>query len=93
MISKQSIARWIKEMLSLANIDINIFKAHSTRSASTSKAERLGLRVEEIMKQGNWSTKSTFENFYRKPIISKERNFQSLILGESELSINNNKPL
>ena len=54
--------------------------------ASTSKAKALGLRIEEIIEQGNWSNSSTFEKFYKKPIISANREFQKTILGDKKLS-------
>lgn len=40
-ISTSSIARWLKETIRKAGI--TIFTAHSTRSASTSEAKRMGL--------------------------------------------------
>ena len=33
-----TISGWVKTMLKLAGVDVNIFKGHSTRAASTSKA-------------------------------------------------------
>ena len=41
-VTKLTIARWIKAILNLAGIDINTYRAHSTRAAATSKAESLG---------------------------------------------------
>ena len=38
-ISKDTIARWIKVILSRAGIDVGQFGAHSERSATTSKAK------------------------------------------------------
>ena len=32
---------WLKTCLSLTNIDVNVYQAHSTRSASTTKAVQL----------------------------------------------------
>ena len=60
VVSKPTIARWIKEFLGMAGIDIGVYKAHSTRAAATSKADSLGLRIEDIVGQGNWSNKTTF---------------------------------
>ena len=73
-------------MLSLTGVDTNTFKAHSTRAAATSKANSLGLRIEEVISQGNWSNESTFERFYNKPIMSGEKIFQKMILGNEEQS-------
>ena len=35
-VSRETLRRWIKNVMVLAGIDVNIFKPHSTRSASTS---------------------------------------------------------
>ena len=39
-VTSATIGRWIKTVLTQAGIDTNVFTAHSTRSASTSKAAR-----------------------------------------------------
>ncbi len=65
-----SIARWIKSVLNSAGIDTNIFKGHSTRAASTSKARKSGLPLEDITKMADWSSPSTFMPFYYRPSYS-----------------------
>ena len=50
---------WVNALLTLAGVDINIFKEHSTRPASTSKATVSGLSLCEILKRGSWSSAST----------------------------------
>ena len=79
-VSKQTIAKWIKEVLGMANIDTKVFKGHSYRHASTSKAHFAGLSIEHIIDQGNWSNCSTFERFYHQPIVSGAKKFQNAIL-------------
>ena len=64
-----SIARWIKIGLRQAGIDTNVYKAHSTRAASSSKAVAQGLSTEQIMKHANWARASTFQKFYNKPVV------------------------
>ncbi len=59
-----SISRWIKSVLESAGIDTSIFKGHSTRSASTSKARSRGVPLEEVAKMADWSGTSTFKRFY-----------------------------
>ena len=63
-----TIARWVKEVLSLSGIDISQFSAHSTRSASTSSAFKSGVPISDIMKVADWTQASTFKKFYQKPI-------------------------
>ena len=45
---------WIKEILKETGVDANVFKGHSTRSASTSKACLSGISVEDILSRGSW---------------------------------------
>ena len=81
VVTKPTIARWIKEILGMSGINIEVYKAHSTRAAATSKADSLGLRIEDIVTQGNWSNRTTFERFYKRPIDPRGRVFQHTILG------------
>ncbi|KAL9978098.1 hypothetical protein ACROYT_G015579 [Oculina patagonica] len=62
-VSKDTIGRWVKCVLTNAGIDTNQFGAHSTRSASTSAAKRSGLDMTTIMKAAGWSNASTFALF------------------------------
>ena len=68
----------------MAGIDISVYKAHSTRVASVSKADVMGLSIEDIVNQGNWSNSSTFERFYRKPIVGGGRAFQQKVLSRDQ---------
>ncbi|KAI8480797.1 hypothetical protein Bbelb_414820 [Branchiostoma belcheri] len=43
---------------------------HSTRSASTSAAQLQGVSTKDIMRTANWSSCSTWERFYKKPVVS-----------------------
>ena len=49
-----SIARYLKLFLGQVDIDVTVFSAHSTRSASTSKGNNLGLTLDDIHKAGGW---------------------------------------
>ena len=68
-VAKATIKRWICEVLLAAGIDATIFKAHSTRSASTSAAAKNHLPLADILKMGDWTSPSTFQRFYYKPTI------------------------
>ena len=53
-VCSSTISRWLKETLVLSGIiEILDFGGHSTRSASTSKAELSGLFVKEVLDQGS----------------------------------------
>lgn len=66
-VSKDTISRWIKLTLNKAGIDTKIFKAHSTRAASTS-AVRRDVDISIILQSAGWSKASTFAKFYNKPV-------------------------
>ena len=72
-----TLAGWLKSVMCEADIDICTYKAHSTRSASTSKAHFAG-SVEQIVKQGNWTNAKTFNKFYVKH--TQEKFFQNIVL-------------
>ena len=59
-----TIARYVKLFLGRA-----VFSAYSTRSASTSNGNNLGLTLYDIRKAGGWKTNSTFRKHYKLPIL------------------------
>ena len=65
-----TIGHWLKSVMHSAGIDTNIFSAHSTRGAATSKAKSAGVSAGDILKAANWSSTSTFSRFYHRPIDS-----------------------
>lgn len=66
--STQTISRWIKQTIGEAGVDTNIFSAHSTRHAATSKAIKNGIDLETIFRTACWSKNSkVFEKFYNLP--------------------------
>lgn len=67
-ISRATLSRWIKDVLQAAGIDISIFGAHSTRSASTSAALVGGASTETILNAAAWSSDLTFGVFYNKMV-------------------------
>ena len=54
-----TIANWVKLVLKMAVNDSSLYKAHSCRSPSTSKAKVLGISLKDILKRGQWSWAST----------------------------------
>ena len=65
---RNTISRWIREVLALAGIDMESFGPGSTRGASASAARRMGATSEQIMKAGDWTNMGTFERFYNRPV-------------------------
>ena len=80
-VTSSTIARWLKKVISDAGIDTNIFKAHSVRSAATSAAANQGVTTEEILKAADWSTESSFQRFYYKPV--RDTNFARTVLSSA----------
>ena len=68
--SSSTVSKWIKEALKLAGTDVSIFKGHSTRAASSSKAIKVGLCLSDILARGSWSSSSTWQRFYNKQIVN-----------------------
>ena len=83
---KCTIANWITDMLSLSGIDTKKFKAHSVRSAASSKVSDRGFSATEILSMGNWSNQTTWERFYHKKVRSSTENFQSALLNTQALN-------
>ena len=66
-----TVARWLKTVLKEAGIDTSCIKAHSTRGASTSAAAAAGVTTQDIMKTADWSSATTFANFYNRSTQSE----------------------
>ena len=63
-VSHEKISRWIKSELTDAGVDTSVFRAHSCRSASSSKVKDIGVSLNEILKPGCWKSKHTFRTYY-----------------------------
>ena len=63
-----TIARWLTSVMESSGIDTSRYKAHSVRSASTSKAKTKGLSCSQVIKLAHWSNVGTFKTFYLKEI-------------------------
>lgn len=68
-VSRDTITRWVREVLNQAGIDTSIYSSHSTRSASASAAHRAALPLDDILATAGWSSAHCFAKFYNKPII------------------------
>ena len=82
VISTSTVSRWIIEVLGLTGIGTKTFTVHSTRSASSSKAEILGIPTKEILKSSHWSKATTFEKFYHKEILKDNKKFQDSVFAK-----------
>ena len=76
-VSKETLSSWIKNVLKSSGIDTSIYKAHSTRAASTSAAFQ-SVDISTILKAASWSNARTFGTFYNKPI--EKESFSKAVL-------------
>lgn len=79
-VTSSTISRWIKTVMALSGIDVSVFKAHSVRSASTSKAQCCSIPIGDILKVAGWSRESTFAKFYRKEIREHDISYADAVL-------------
>ena len=83
-VATSSVSRWIVQVLNLAGINTNMFKGHSTRSASSSKASTQGVPLVEILKRGFWSNSTIFEKTYNKGTSEENAKFENAILRKNK---------
>ena len=81
-VSSVTVSRQPKQALEIAGIGTESFKGHSTRVASSTKADVSGVSFSIILKQGHWSKASTIHKFYRKNFLDPSFNFQVGILNK-----------
>ena len=62
-----------------AGVDTDLFKAHSVRSASVSKAKSCHIPIDDIMSKAGWSNVETFRKYYDKGMVVEE-NFAEVVL-------------
>ena len=67
-VSRDTVSRWIKNVLEKAGVNTKVFSAHSTRAAATSAARSNNVSINTIMDAAGWSRESTFRKFYDKPV-------------------------
>jgi len=73
--SKDSIARWMKDVLVSAGVQG--FTAHSFRSASSSAMLKTGVCIDDILKSAGWSNAKTFQRFYNRPTVDDSQRAES----------------
>ena len=69
---------WVKKGLKLAGVNMDIFTAHSTRAASTSKVKG-SVKLSTILKTAGWRRSQTFAKYYDKVVEDDGWGVQDLI--------------
>ena len=72
--SKDSIARWLKNVL--LDAGFQNFAPHSFRGATASVLFNSGSSVDDTLKSAGWSKAGTFCKFSKKTIEEKEKKFK-----------------
>ena len=56
-----------------AGIDTSIFKSHSVRGETCSKAAGAGATTKQILDAADWSSKGTYQQFYHRRLESNDK--------------------
>jgi len=65
-VSRDTVSRWVKDVMNRAGINVETFAPGSTRGASASGAFAAGVPLENIMAKAGWSRESTFVKWYKR---------------------------
>ena len=82
-VSRDTLSRYLKQVLSRAGVDTTVFKSHSMRSALVSKATKLKVSTATILAAIGWRQESTFAKFYNKPLNKNSGVLASTVLKNS----------
>ncbi|XP_068737579.1 uncharacterized protein [Montipora capricornis] len=80
---RDTISRWVRTVMQMSGINLNVYKAHSTRTASVSPAHRAQVTIQEILSKAGWSSAQTFAIYNNKNLDTSESSasqFQEAIL-------------
>ena len=64
-----TLARWIKELMEVAGINISIYTTHSTHKAATSQASESLVPLGTILRAAGWASHHTFAPYYKLPVV------------------------
>jgi len=69
--------------MQMSGINLDVYRAHSTRAASVSAAYRAQVPIQEILSKAGWLSAQTFAIYYEKNLDTSESSvsqFQEAIL-------------
>ncbi len=67
--AQDTVARWIKECMEAAGVDVEKYNVHSTRKAATSAASEAAVPLATILRATGWASGHTFAKYYKLPIV------------------------
>ncbi len=68
--TSSTISRWLRDILQLAGINVALYKAHSTRSAASSKAKKF-VPLDKVLEAADWRGATVFEKFYNRTVSGR----------------------
>lgn len=86
-----TLGRYMSTVLELAGIDTEKFSLHSSRGATTSKAEQLGASAVQLMKHAHWKSIVSFAKHYRKDIQQDENPIPKMLLDNAVKKVKTQK--
>ena len=78
-ITRDTISRWIKEVLKSVGIDTNAFTAYSTKHAAATKANKQGVSINDILHMAGWENEQTFQRFYNIDFLDESQVVQAIL--------------
>ena len=69
-VTTTTVSRWLRTVLAEAGVNTSVYKAHSTRSAASSKA-RLFLSIEKVMEAADWKSEQVFAKHYCREVSAR----------------------
>ena len=78
-VTKDTITRWVNDMMKKAGLDMTQYVTHSCKAAASSYANVRMVPVNKIMSSCGWSSESTFANHYHKDIVDSRTIGESLL--------------
>jgi hypothetical protein len=78
-VSRETISRWLKTVMSLSGIYPKSYSSHIIRSAVVNMAYQNAIPVEKILQRAGWTNARTFAKYYKKPIDMENQRFHNTI--------------
>ena len=82
-ISRDTLSRWVLTAMKLAGINVEQYKSHSTRGATVSAANRLGVPLNLILKRASWRSEDSFAKYYNKKLEKEEARVGQALLEDA----------
>ena len=78
-VTKDTVTRWVNDIMKKAGIDMSNYVTHSCRAAASSYAKSRCVPIHKIISSCGWSTERTFANHYQKDIVDNRTIGESML--------------